>query len=120
MSLVLADRRLEDAVPRRAAARLRAFRRQAERMLPDRITQVVLFGSRARGDARPGSDYDVAVFVRDLDNWLTINNILSDAAYEHMLAGYFISPVAVNSDFLDEASPGTLRFSVARDGVVVA
>jgi uncharacterized protein len=25
----------------------------------------VLFGSRARGDARPDSDYDVAVFVHD-------------------------------------------------------
>ncbi|MGA8193772.1 MAG: nucleotidyltransferase domain-containing protein [Acetobacteraceae bacterium] len=26
----------------------------------------VLFGSRARGDARPDSDYDVAVFLRDM------------------------------------------------------
>jgi uncharacterized protein len=26
----------------------------------------VLFGSRARGDARPDSDYDVAVFLKDL------------------------------------------------------
>jgi hypothetical protein len=26
----------------------------------------VLFGSRARGDARPDSDYEVAVFLRDM------------------------------------------------------
>jgi predicted nucleotidyltransferase len=31
-----------------------------------RIERVVLFGSRARGDARPDSDYDVAVFLNDL------------------------------------------------------
>ena len=31
-----------------------------------RLERVVLFGSRARGDARPGSDYDVAVFLRDI------------------------------------------------------
>lgn len=31
-----------------------------------RIERVVLFGSRARGDAEPDSDYDVAVFLRDL------------------------------------------------------
>ena len=30
-----------------------------------RLERIVLFGSRARGDARPDSDYDVAVFLRD-------------------------------------------------------
>ena len=34
-----------------------------------RIERVVLFGSRARGDAHPDSDYDVAVFLKDLDNF---------------------------------------------------
>lgn len=28
-----------------------------------RLERVVLYGSRARGDARPDSDYDVAVFL---------------------------------------------------------
>src|SRR3712207_9411507 len=32
----------------------------------DRLERVVLYGSRARGDARPDSDYDVAVFLRDI------------------------------------------------------
>jgi len=31
----------------------------------ERIERVVLFGSRARGEARPDSDYDVAVFLKD-------------------------------------------------------
>ena len=35
-----------------------------------RLERVVLFGSRARGEARPDSDYDVAVFLRSLpDRW---------------------------------------------------
>jgi uncharacterized protein len=34
----------------------------------DRIEQVVLFGSRARGNGRAGSDYDIAVFLRHLTN----------------------------------------------------
>jgi len=32
----------------------------------DRLERVMLYGSRARGDARPDSDYDVAVFLRDM------------------------------------------------------
>jgi predicted nucleotidyltransferase len=35
----------------------------------DRLERVVLFGSRARGDARPDADYDVAVFIREPDRW---------------------------------------------------
>jgi predicted nucleotidyltransferase len=31
----------------------------------DRLERLVLFGSRARGDFTPESDYDVAVFIRD-------------------------------------------------------
>jgi predicted nucleotidyltransferase len=34
-------------------------------MYGERIERVVLFGSRARGDAHEDSDYDVAVFLRD-------------------------------------------------------
>ena len=36
-----------------------------------RLERIVLYGSRARGDHRPDSDYDVAIFVRDLVNAYT-------------------------------------------------
>ena len=32
----------------------------------DRLARVVLFGSRARRDFRPDSDYDIAVFIKGL------------------------------------------------------
>jgi hypothetical protein len=36
----------------------------------DRIERVVLFGSRARGDGHADSDYDIAVFLKNLtDRW---------------------------------------------------
>jgi predicted nucleotidyltransferase len=45
-----------------ALVRLRAALNE---MYGDKIDRVVLFGSRARGDARLDSDYDVAVFLND-------------------------------------------------------
>ncbi len=42
------------------------FRKALDEMYGSRLERVVLFGSRARGDARPDSDYDVAVFLRDM------------------------------------------------------
>ena len=43
---------------------LTRFRSALDAAYGDRIERVVLFGSRARGDHRPDSDYDVAVFLR--------------------------------------------------------
>ena len=47
---------------------LTRFRQALGRLYGERLERVVLYGSRARGDARPDSDYDVAVFLRDMDD----------------------------------------------------
>jgi uncharacterized protein len=46
---------------------LSRFRAALGKIYGERIERVVLFGSRARGDARPDSDYDVLVFLKDFD-----------------------------------------------------
>jgi predicted nucleotidyltransferase len=45
---------------------LKRFHAALDEIYGERIERVVLFGSRARGDAREDSDYDVAVFLKDL------------------------------------------------------
>ena len=44
---------------------LQRFRAALDGIYGDRLERVVLFGSRARGDAREDSDYDIAVFIKD-------------------------------------------------------
>ncbi len=44
---------------------LAELRRQFEALYGERLVQMVLFGSQARGDAEPGSDIDVLVVLND-------------------------------------------------------
>ena len=75
--------------------------------LGDRIEAVYLYGSRARGEARPDSDIDVLVVIRgdfDYKNMLdqTIDNIV-DLSLEYDVV---ISRVFVSKDrFEHEMSP---------------
>lgn len=41
------------------------FRAAVDEIFGGRIERLILFGSRARGDSRAESDYDVAIFLSD-------------------------------------------------------
>jgi len=47
---------------------LEKFRAAVAEHFGDRLERIVLFGSRARREDRADSDYDIAIFVRDLGN----------------------------------------------------
>lgn len=50
---------------------LRRFQVALKGLYGDRMARALLFGSRARGDAHPESDYDIAIFLTELpDIWL--------------------------------------------------
>jgi uncharacterized protein len=48
---------------------LARFRAALEKTYGSNVERVVLFGSRARGEERPDSDYDIAVFLKEPDSF---------------------------------------------------
>ncbi len=55
---------------------LSRFRAALDEVYGDRIERVVLFGSRARGESRLDSDYDIAVFLRQTDElWSELDHL---------------------------------------------
>jgi predicted nucleotidyltransferase len=83
---------------------VREFKRRAEQALPGRVVRVMLYGSRARGGARPDSDWDIAVFMTgkptsdDLD-------ILSDIGFDLMLEhGQYFQAIPIDAARTQEQS----------------
>jgi predicted nucleotidyltransferase len=70
------------------------------------IASNVLFGSRLRGDARPDSDYDVAVFLRDMGDRFAEMDRLADLS-SHILdeMGEFIHVMPFRAGSYDERTP---------------
>jgi uncharacterized protein len=64
---------------------LRRLKAELERLYGDRLERVLLFGSRARGDARPDSDWDVTVFLRGYDRNFDEYRRLSDFELDILL-----------------------------------
>jgi predicted nucleotidyltransferase len=90
-----------------------------DRLYGDRLARIILFGSQARGDAKPGSDVDVMVILRGA----------VDANQEGKRTDDFIAAVCLKHDALvtpvyisekryrEEVSP--LMLNVRREGVPI-
>jgi predicted nucleotidyltransferase len=113
-------RTVDQVLPGAAVSRLKSYRRRVQGSVPN-VEKLILFGSRARGQAGPDSDYDVAVVVRHLTDRRGVRRLLSDLAYEHILEGFYIRPIPIPSGDLES---GGLRLTelaedIIRDGAEV-
>jgi predicted nucleotidyltransferase len=98
---------------------LAELRRRFEAFYGERLIQMVLFGSYARGDAEPGSDIDVLIVLRgpvnpgkEITGTGDVTASLS-LQYDVVISRIFISA----EQFSGEQSP--LLLNVRREGVPV-
>ena len=97
---------------------LTLYRRKLDEIYGDRLERVVLFGSRARGDARVDSDYDVAVFLKSVqDRWQELDR-LADASLDFVdETGVVVNALPYSLAAYQEQTP--LMGEVRREGVDV-
>nr|WP_294557424.1 nucleotidyltransferase domain-containing protein [uncultured Rhodopila sp.] len=92
------------------------FRQALGRMYGDRLDRVVLFGSRARGDAHAESDYDVAIFLKSLpDRWAELDRLARLRVEMIDETGAFFDAIPYPAGALSERTP--LMHEIRRDGV---
>jgi predicted nucleotidyltransferase/plasmid stabilization system protein ParE len=112
--------RLTDRITPDAVAKLLAYKQAVEAALPGMIETLILFGSRARGDAHAGSDYDVAIILRGkLGDDRGIRRRLSDVAFDQ-LTGDDLDMQTIELG-ADEFRPARreLTMRIAMDGVPI-
>lgn len=113
---------LDRLLPSDATERLIVFRDSVVQALPGAIHDIVLFGSRARGDADPNSDYDVAVVLKaDLSANRDVRRRLADAAWEHVIDGYAIVPIALEAEAVAHDLPTRTELGarIAMEGISI-
>jgi uncharacterized protein len=97
---------------------LRHFRQALAELYGPTLDQVVLFGSRARGDAGEHSDYDVAVFLKDTRPGMAEWYCLADLRTRIFDAGGpFFDAIPFRSSDYDRRTP--IMCEIKRDGVIV-
>ena len=97
---------------------LKQFRDAVAELYGPALDRVVLFGSRARGDAREDSDYDVAVFLKGgADLWAEWDR-LADLRVRFLDAGGpFIEARPFHADDYRKRTP--LMYEIRKDGVTL-
>ena len=95
---------------------LKQLRAALNEMYGERIERVVLFGSRARGDAHEDSDYDVAVFLRDMTDRFAEMDRLADLGTDILNeTGEFVHAMPYRAGSYDERTP--LMLAVRSEGI---
>lgn len=107
---------LDLRVGRHAAVRLRAIADDARRLVPGVPVLVALYGSRALGTARRGSDHDLAVLVEGGPPYPGFRDDLRDLCLPHVLDGFMVHAVA---EGFGPDAPSPLAAAVLRDGIAV-
>ena len=99
------------------SAILRELRRRFEALYGERLVQMVLFGSRARGDAGPESDIDVLVVLRGpVDPGQEIARTGELTASFSLERDVVVSRVFISAEqFCDGQSP--LLLNIRREGI---
>jgi len=97
---------------------LQHFVQQIRKQLGNHLKQVILFGSRVRGDDVPGSDYDCLIIVDEVTKAIKdiIDEVAGEALYQHSSV---FSAFLISEERHNRHSYNPLLMSIAKEGMIL-
>jgi predicted nucleotidyltransferase len=97
---------------------LTVIKQRVYEVLGDKVRQIILFGSRSRGDAEKDSDYDILLLVERRTR--ALEDQIDDIAYE-MLDGYGAVVVifVFEVETFEQETQEPLFCNIRREGLVL-
>ncbi|MBN1328169.1 MAG: nucleotidyltransferase domain-containing protein [Candidatus Heimdallarchaeota archaeon] len=85
----------------------------------EKITRVIIYGSKARGEATKDSDVDVLVVVEDTVNCSIVRKSLSDLLWEILMTeGELVSVIVIPESLYNNYNSAFL-INVREEGIIV-
>lgn len=82
--------------------------------------QIILYGSRARGDAREDSDWDVLVIVdKERTGLSDFKRLCYSVYYKGLDYGEEINPSLYTKKEWESAPPSMFKYHVAEEGIAI-
>ena len=112
-------RQYRENLKRKVWAILAELKQSFQVIYGERLVQMVLFGSQARGDANPDSDIDVLVVLKEPIIWLTeserISQVVADLSLRY---SELINCSLIDEDSFQHQNEPLLR-NIRREGIAV-
>ena len=96
---------------------LENIRQLKRELLPNE--RLILFGSQARGDARPGSDWDLLLLLDDSKNKKDFEDRIFDFVMMGWENGAYLSIKPYTQKEWDKRKPSLFRYNVEQEGIEI-
>ena len=106
-------------MPTRIKKVLKEFKQGLVRIYGERLKAIYLYGSYARGEARPDSDIDVLLVIRDDFNYIEMLKLSDDFAVSLSLENDVVISRAFVSEEAYKEKQSPFLINVRREGVPV-
>ena len=82
--------------------------------------QIILYGSRARGDARENSDWDVLIIIdKESTGLADFRRVCYPVYYKGLDYGVEINPTLYTRKEWESAPPSMFKFNVTHEGIAI-